>query len=136
LIANRVAITVVDRFEMIGVQQRQRQRGLVAPRPVKFLVSAFHEVPAVMQASQAVGRRQLQQLRLRLLPFGDLLLQLNRVLAESGQRSAEGLHGQRDVVEFPQPFPPQLRPGGELVLTCSRFRVTRMMGLTTAQRMK
>ena len=74
---------------MIGVQQRQRQRGLVAPRPLKFLVSAFHETPAVMQASQAVGRRQFQQLRLRLLPFGDLLLQLNRVLAESGQRSAE-----------------------------------------------
>ncbi|MNI57541.1 hypothetical protein D3C73_1126070 [compost metagenome] len=64
-----MAITVIDAFEKINVQQYHRERGLAGGRFAQLLTAQLHEVGAVVNAGQAVYRGQLPQLLLKECPL-------------------------------------------------------------------
>ena len=61
VVAFLVAVGVVDHFEVIDVQQQERQRRALLSRLFEFVVGAFEEMPAVAALGQDVGGGQALQ---------------------------------------------------------------------------
>ena len=72
LVALQVAVGVVDVFEIIDVQQQERQRGALHAGVVEGLVGEFEEVSAVAALGQYVGGGEAMEFQLKLLLFGDV----------------------------------------------------------------
>ena len=74
VVAGRVAVVIVERLEVIHVDEQHRQRAAAARRTLRLLREHRVERAAVVEARQRIGVREPVQLR-----FGDLpALQLAR----------------------------------------------------------
>jgi hypothetical protein len=115
-VADRVRVAVVDPLEVVDVEQRDRERPLVARRARELVGEALVEQAPVAEAGQAV----LVGLAL------ELLEQLRLLLVGDAQRQVELLQlgvdvGQLDVA---QPVDLRFAPrGGKLVARLHRLQV-------------
>jgi hypothetical protein len=71
-IAYIMTMGVIDGLEQIGVHHQQRRLQPIPPRPEQFSLTQLHEMPAVVQAGQAIHRGQMPQLLQNSLAFGDV----------------------------------------------------------------
>ena len=92
-VAGEVADGVVDPLEMVDVEQQQRERRVVAPRPVDLGGQPVEQRAPVENARQRIGRRQ----RLEPPIVGARALQGLRA-ADDRHGRAEHHVGERDVL--------------------------------------
>ena len=69
-----MAETVVETFEIIHVEQNQRERLFAAPVARDFFVQSLLQRAVVAQSRQAVARGLVEQARVGLAQFAALLL--------------------------------------------------------------
>ena len=58
MVSRDVAVGVVDAFEMVKVDQDNRQGGPVTPGALELAPGGFEEIAAVVQPGQGIGDRQ------------------------------------------------------------------------------
>ena len=86
LVADLVAETVIDRFEIVDVDHQERDRPPIAAGPRPFVIRQRQKVPAIIDAGHAVGGRQPLQVLRMAHDVGDV--------AVDQHAAAAGQHGQ------------------------------------------
>ncbi len=102
LVADIIAVAVVDRLEAVELERQDDQLLPVGRRPAAQLLAAVGEALAVEQAGHAVGRGDQRGARLALLAHLGFVLQVDIAApAEQDQRDVEGQGDQRDLEAGP-----------------------------------
>jgi len=76
LVTGRMTVVVVEFLEMVDVEEDQRERKPCAPRSLPFLLDEDIEPPAIGEAGEGIGGRQLFESGVGDLELGRLLEQL------------------------------------------------------------
>ena len=101
VVAGSVAELIVDRFEVIQIEQQQRPAATIAGRRLDLLCQCLLEAPAVEQCRQIVMVDEVLETRLELLALGDVLY-----LRDEVQRSAFVVTDERHAQQHPDLMAP------------------------------
>ncbi len=98
VVAGRVAVVVVERLEVIDVDEQHGQRAAAARRALGFLREHRIERAAVVEARQRIGVREPVQLRFRVLPALQLARQRERAPRDERRKQAHQHDGPHRAV--------------------------------------